>query len=96
MKRLELVASESVQDELISGLEEKIPNIEYTLIPRIEGKGRSSRKEGTQVWPELNFTLVSYMDDEYLDRAKAIIAEVAKRFPREGIFAAICDAERIK
>jgi len=96
LKRLELVACEAVQDELISGLESKIPNIEYTLIPRIEGKGRTSRKEGTQVWPELNFTLVSYMEDSYLDTAKSIIAEVAARYPREGIFAAACDAERIR
>lgn len=96
MKRLELVACEAMQEELVDGLEKAIGGIEYSLIPRIEGKGKSSRKDGSQIWPELNFMLVSYLGDAELEAAKAAILEVARRFPKEGIFAAASEAERIK
>ena len=96
MKRLELVACEAVQAELVEGLEKAVRNIEYTLIPRIEGKGLKTRKDGSQVWPELNFMLISYMGDEEFAAAKAVIAEVSRRFPNEGIFAAATEAEQIK
>jgi hypothetical protein len=96
MKRLELIACEAVQTELIEGLEAAVKDIEYTLIPRIEGKGRKSRKDGTQVWPELNFMLVSYLGAECVEAARAAIADVSRRYPNEGIFAAVSEAERIK
>jgi hypothetical protein len=96
MKRLELVACEAVEAELIDGLEGAIENVEYTLLPRVGGKGRKARKEGTQVWPELNFMLVSYLDDSSIEAAKTVIADVSRRFPNEGIFAALSEAERIK
>lgn len=96
MKRLELIACEAVQEELISGLEAAVEDLEYTLFPRIEGKGRRSRKDGSQVWPELNFMLVSYLDESWVEAARATIADVSRRFPNEGIFAAVSEAECIK
>jgi len=95
MKRLELIACEAVRMELIDGLEKAIPSIEYTLIPGIEGKGLRTRKDGSQVWPELNFMLISYMGDADLAAAKRIIGDVAKKFPTEGVFAGAVEAERI-
>jgi len=96
MKRLELIGCEAVQAELIEALEDGIPGFEYTLLPRIEGKGRRTRKEGTQVWPELNFMLVSYLDEVCVEAARSAIVEVARRFPNEGVFAALSAAERIR
>jgi hypothetical protein len=96
MKRLELIACEAVQSELIEGLESSVKDIEYTLIPRIEGKGKRTRKDGTQTWPELNFILLSYLNDSEIPAAEEAIADVARRFPNEGIFATVVDAWRIK
>ena len=96
MKRLELIACEAVRMELIDGLEQAIPSIEYTLIPGIEGKGIRTRKDGSQVWPELNFMLISYMGEAETAVAKRIIGDVAKKFPAEGIFAGAVEAERMK
>jgi hypothetical protein len=95
MKRLELIACEAVQSELIERLESSVKDIEYTLIPRIEGKGKRTRKEGTQTWPELNFMLVTYLDDSDIPPAEEAIADVARRFPKEGIFAMVANAWRI-
>lgn len=96
MKRLELIACEAVQAELLDGLSEAIRGLEFTLLPRIEGRGKRSSKEGTQTWPEMNFMLISYLDDAGSEAAKSLILEVARRFPNEGIFAALSEAELIK
>ncbi|HOX31304.1 MAG TPA: hypothetical protein PLB91_03180 [Spirochaetales bacterium] len=97
MKRLEIIACEAIQVELIEAIEKVVKDFEYTLMPRIEGKGLRTRKQGTQVWPELNFMLVSYLEDEEgLERASAAIAATAARFPKEGVFAAVSEARRIK
>jgi hypothetical protein len=96
MKRLELIACEAVQSELVDGLAAVLPDFEFTFLPRIAGRGRTSRKEGTQVWPEWNFLLISYLDDSGIEAARAVIADVTSRFPNEGVFAAFSEAERIR
>lgn len=96
MKRLELIACEAVQADLVEGLEKAIPEIEYTLVQRVGGRGLRARKEGSQVWPELNFMLVAYLGDEKLGTARSVIAEVSRRFPKEGIFAALSEAEMLR
>jgi hypothetical protein len=96
MKRLELIACEAVQSELVDGLAAVLPDLEFTFLPRIEGRGRKVRKEGTQVWPEMNFLLISYLNEAGIEAARAVIADVSRRFPNEGIFAAFSEAERIR
>lgn len=93
MKRLELVACEAVETELIEGLEKAIVGLEYTYQARVEGKGRRTRKEGSQVWPELKFLLVSYLRESDVEKAESVIADVRRRFPKEGIFAGTTDGE---
>jgi len=87
MKRLEIIASESVQSEVVAALRKAVPRIEYTLILDAHGVGRKTHKEGTNVWPELNFVLFSYLDDEDAKSAIAALDGVRKRFPGEGISA---------
>jgi hypothetical protein len=33
-------------------------------MPLVHGKGRRKRKLGTRTWPETNFLVISYLDDE--------------------------------
>ena len=47
--RAEIVANQSVQDVITELLEEKIENIEYTVIPGVMGKGRHSKKLGNTI-----------------------------------------------
>jgi nitrogen regulatory protein PII len=95
MKRLELIANQSVKDELLEALENALPDIEYTLLPIVQGKGRQKRKEGTRTWPETNFLLISYMGEEDAVKAAAAIVEVRKHFPDEGIFASSSESTAI-
>jgi len=95
MKRLEVIANQSVKDELLEALGSAIPELEYTLLPSVQGSGRSKRKLGTRTWPETNFLLISYMADMEALEAKTVVAYIARRFPDEGIYAAISEAELI-
>ncbi len=83
--RIEIVSNQSVQDEIIELMEQEIPEIEYTIIPTVQGRGKSSRKLGDTTWPEQNFVLFSYVQREVAIKVKAVIAAVKKRFPTEGI-----------
>ena len=95
MKRLELIANQSVKEELLGALETAVPGLEYTLIPTVQGSGRSKKKLGTRTWPETNFLLVSYMGEAEAEGARGVVAAMLRRFPGEGIYAALSEAEPI-
>jgi hypothetical protein len=93
MKRLEIIADQSVREELIEEIETAIPDVEYTMIPIVHGKGKRKRKEGTRTWPETNFFLLAYIDEAGLAKAEAAIANIRRRFPDEGLFASVSESE---
>ena len=85
MIRIEIIANQSVQDELITNIETLLPDMLYTVLPLANGKGKKSYKLGNATWPETNFVLVSYIEDEYKDTVSAIVSAVKNKFPDEGI-----------
>ncbi|QQO09867.1 PG0541 family transporter-associated protein [Breznakiella homolactica] len=85
MKRIEIFANRSVQDEVLKGLEETITDFYYTLIPVVNGRGKSEYRLGTAVWPEENFMVISYINDGDAAKAAEIIQGVKEQFPGEGI-----------
>mgnify|MGYP007069840472 FL=1 len=85
MTRCEIIANQSVQDEIVSLMEEHIPGVLYTIIPTVTGRGKNSYKMGNGTWPETNFVLISYVDDGQVAMMKAIIKAVKERFAGEGI-----------
>ena len=46
MYRVEIIANQSVQDDIIEALEEYIPDILYTVIPLVHGRGKAGYKLG--------------------------------------------------
>ena len=85
MKRMELIANHSVENEIIDSLEEKIRDFYYTLIPKVHGRGKSAYRMGTATWPEENFMVISYLEDHNALAAAAVVEDVKRRFPGEGI-----------
>jgi hypothetical protein len=85
MKRMELIANRSVENEIIEALEEVVSDFYYTLLPEIHGKGKTKYRLGTATWPELNFLLISYLDDEAAAHVETAVRGVKEKFPREGI-----------
>ena len=85
MTRCEIIANQSVQEEIISLLEEHIPDILYTIIPLVTGRGKENYKKGDGTWPETIFIMVSYVDDKKVPVVKAVVKAVKEKFSREGI-----------
>lgn len=85
MYRIDIVANKSVGSEIMDAIEQYIPNLQYTLISEVCGKGKRDRKLGTVTWPELNFTVFSYVDQDEMRRLSELIKAIKERFPNEGI-----------
>jgi hypothetical protein len=85
MYRAEIIANQSVQEDITELLEQTVPDILYTIVPLVHGRGKKDRKLGTTSWPETNFLLFSYIEDRKIILFKAVIEAVKNRFPNEGI-----------
>ena len=92
MKRMELIANRSVESEIISALEENIEDFYYSLLPQIHGKGKTKYRLGTATWPETNFLLISYLDEDSAVKAREAVLKIKELFPREGIKLFFMDA----
>ncbi len=83
--RAEIISNQSVQEDIIEFLEHEIPSIQYTVIPEIHGRGVHTKKLGDTIWPEMNFVLFAYVEEEAARKIKEVIEVVKQRFPNEGI-----------
>ncbi len=83
--RVEIVANQSVEDDIAELLEHNIPELEYTVIPTVHGQGLHTKKLGSSTWPEQNFLMFSYVDKEKAAAIKDIITKIQAKFPKEGI-----------
>ena len=85
MYRVEIISNQSVQDDIIELLEQEIPSLQYSILPDVQGRGNKAKKLGDTVWPEMNFILFAYVQEEDAKKMKAIIDAVKNKFPSEGI-----------
>lgn len=85
LRRCEIIANQSVEDDIIELLEKTIPDFEYTIDENLYGRGKSSRKLGNSVWPEMNFVMTAYIRSDYEDSVRDCVNHVKQKFPREGI-----------
>jgi hypothetical protein len=85
MKRVEIVANQSVQEELITALEAGIPGLCYTVIPVAHGRGPDDWKLGTVTWPEENFVLFTYQEERNAAEVARIVRDLKKQYPKEGV-----------
>ena len=83
--RAEIISNQSVQDDIIELLEQEIPEVQYTILSDIQGRGGRSKKLGDTVWPEMNFVFFTYVNLVQAKKIKAIIKAVKEKFPKEGI-----------
>ncbi len=95
MYRVEIFSNKSVEEDITEALENYIPNIYYSTIPLVYGRGGDDRKMGTTTWPETNFILISYVEDKDLDTIKKVIKAIKQKFSSEGIKMFVLKAEEI-
>ena len=92
--RIEIIANQSVQEDITELLEQELPEIQYTVIPTVQGLGGHTKKLGTTTWPEQNFVLFAYLSKSEAKKAKAVISAVKEKFSSEGItFFCVQEAE---
>jgi nitrogen regulatory protein PII len=85
MIRLEIIANNSILEDLLESLARKGLDSHYTIVPVVHGRGDSAQKRGDAIWPEENFIMIIWCDKDKADGIDAVIAATKKKFPDEGI-----------
>jgi nitrogen regulatory protein PII len=85
MKRIEIIANISVEEDLMEAFSSAGIVKAYTKIPVVHGAGRSDPKMGNAVWPEENFVLLVYCDAAEANLIEQTVAVIKTKFPNEGI-----------
>ena len=83
--RCEIVANNSVEDDIVEVLEAVCPGILYTIVPTVHGRGKNDRKLSTATWPETNFILFAYVTKDMIAGVKKAVRAVKETFHGEGI-----------
>jgi hypothetical protein len=85
MIRIEIVANSSVEDSLFEAFAERGAAKYFTKIPVVHGVGSSGPRKGDHVWPEENFLLIIYCEEQEARDISGAVEEVKARFPDEGL-----------
>jgi hypothetical protein len=85
MIRVEVVANHSVEDNILEALETEGVGKFYTKYPSVFGVGARGPRMGDAVWPEENFALVFWCEEEEARGIARAVARVKERFHDEGI-----------
>ena len=82
---MEIIADNAVAEDIMEALEARGTATHFTRIPRVHGEGDSSPKHGSHIWPEENFLLIIYCEEEKAQEVRGAVAEVKELFPDAGI-----------
>ena len=85
MIRIEIYANNSVEENILEALAKNEAGKFYTKIPGVLGVGSCGPRMGDAVWPEENFSLVIWCEEDEAARIKQAIELVKQKFPKEGI-----------
>jgi len=85
MIRLEIIANQSVEENILEALAKEEVGKYYTKIPNILGVGSSGPRMSDAVWPEENFALVIWCEKEEASGIQRAINSVKEKFHDEGI-----------
>jgi hypothetical protein len=85
MIRIEIIANHSVEENILEALRNEGAGKYYTKYPAVFGVGSAGPRMGDAVWPEENFALVIWCEEEEARGIERAVATVKARFPGEGI-----------
>jgi len=85
MIRIEIVANHSVEENILEALKDEGAGKYYTKYSNIYGVGTSGPRMGDSIWPEENFAMVIWCEEEEARGIERAVAAVKKQFPGEGI-----------
>jgi hypothetical protein len=85
MIRVEIIANHSVEENILEALKDEGVGKYYSKYTNVFGVGSSGPRMGDAIWPEENFALVVWCEEEEAQGIERATAAVKKRFPDEGI-----------
>ena len=85
MLRLEIVANHSVEENIMEAFKKEGVGKYYTKYPTIFGVGTSGPRMGDAIWPEENFALVIWCEEEEARAIQRVVEGIKEHFPNEGI-----------
>jgi hypothetical protein len=85
MIRIEIIANHSVEENILEAFAREQVGKYYTKIPNIYGVGSAGPRMGDAIWPEENFALVIWCEEEEARGIKQAVESVKEKFPGEGI-----------
>ena len=85
MKRIEIIANRSIEEDMFDLFRRKGIVKHYTRIPEAYGVGSKGPRMGNHIWPESNFILVVYCDEQEAEVIKEAVSELKELFKDEGI-----------
>ncbi|MDR0323557.1 MAG: hypothetical protein LBI12_03815 [Treponema sp.] len=85
MIRIEIIANQSVEENILEVLAKEEAGKFYTKYPNILGVGSSGPRMGDSVWPEVNFVIVIWCEKKEAAKIKQAVETVKEKFPDEGI-----------
>lgn len=85
MKRIEIIANRSIEEDLFEAFEKAGVGKHYTKVPIVVGVGNSGPRMGDHIWPEENFMLIIYCENDEAEGIQNVVAEQKSFFKNEGI-----------
>jgi hypothetical protein len=85
MMRIEIIANHSVEENILEAFKYEGVGKYYTKYPSILGVGSSGPRMGDAVWPEENFALVIWCEEDEAQGIARAVGHVKEHFPGEGI-----------
>ncbi|WP_059369496.1 PG0541 family transporter-associated protein, partial [Treponema endosymbiont of Eucomonympha sp.] len=83
--RLELIMSQAIEDDFLSGLEAAAPGAKYTQYADAAGRGYSAPKLGSSVWPQLNTVFVLCCEADEAETVLGVVRGLRERYAGEGL-----------
>ena len=85
MIRLEIIANNSVEENILDAFKASGVAKFYTKIPNVHGVGKHGPRMGDAIWPEENFVFVIWCDPAEAAQIQTALSAVKEKFPDEGI-----------
>ena len=85
MIRVEIISNHSVEENIFEALAREGAGKYYTKIPNIYGVGSAGSRMGDAIWPEENFALIIWCEEEEAQSIQRAVDSVKAKFPSEGI-----------
>jgi hypothetical protein len=85
MIRIEIIANHSVEENILEAMQREGAGKYYTKYPAVYGVGSAGPRMGDAVWPEENFALVIWCDEDEAKGIERAVSAVKAHFPGEGI-----------